>query len=291
VSLARDPQRALRQLKVVRDRLWWSAEPDRRAALEASVAYLEYRLGRQSIDNATRQLAQCLKASGPSREVLMMLASLYNESEDAKELKRLLDANTGVLPPAQLDLLQSRLACLQGDIDRGAQLAVQAADSDTFGTDAAGWAASLLGETSGDYARAVEIAGRTYDKNPDLYLLNSLAFVSALAGRHREATKAIAEAGGREVLPFHGATAALVDLAAGRLEEGLAGYQQAVDGIRRGGDPEMAGLVDWRRRLATRQLGWPLPSGENLDEPPGSKYRVVRATLRRVAGRLEEPKR
>ncbi|MDQ6648834.1 MAG: hypothetical protein M3Z02_01745 [Actinomycetota bacterium] len=286
INLAEDPRAALRHLKKSHARLAWSAPGDKRAEFEASIAFLEHRLGRRALAPTRQYLWKRVALVPHSGEVASMLAGLYGEPEDVPELRRLILEAGSALGPARVLVQRARVAVLESDLPQAIGLvleAVEAAPTDPY---AAGFAAYIVGEAGGDYGRACEIALRAYRANPEPSLANNLAFSLALAHRGTEAARLIRDAGGPSKLPYGGATAALVELAQGRVASAAQGYAEAVAHVAAQGDQEMAEIIDWRQRLAMVQFGVPLASGVTLAEPGGSKHASARNVLREVARRL-----
>lgn len=291
VHLAHDGDSALKHLRGALDRLRLVMSSSQRAEMEASVHYLNFRLGRRSLTSTRQALWQRLQPSGPSYEVVRMLASLLTEPDDVPGLERLLAEAGHALRPGQLLVHRARLAVLEGRFDDAVALALEAVQTDTEDPDALGYAVYLVGEGAGRYARAVELYDGFGGASPEPALANNVALSLALTGDAARAARVIAAAGGAEALPFYGATAALVALAQGQVRKGLAGYAEVVRRMRDDGDLELADLVDWRRRLAMLQLGLALDDGKAaLAEPPGTGYATTREGLRRVRARvLAEP--
>lgn len=284
VHLAQDTAGGLRHLKEARDRLRFVVPVPTRADIEASVAFLAYRLGQKAAAATQTALWHELPLSGPSEGVVKMLASVLLDAGDAGDLRRLLRSAGHVLSPSQLLAHQSRLAGLEEDLDEAAILAERAVELDPGDADLLGYAVNLIGEQAGRYADAATMVDRA-TVDPDPKLANNIALTFALSGQPHRAAEVIARAGGADALPFHGATAALVDLAAGRIAAGTAGYEKAVRRLQDDGDHELALLVDWRHRLAMRQLGLDLRH-EAIREPPGKGHHNSRVMLRRVHTRV-----
>lgn len=286
VHFADDATAALRHLKEARERLRFTGTVQASAEVEASIAFLELKLGQRSAASAKTALWKRLPSSGPSPEVVLMLAAVLGEPSDVPELTRLLREAGHALSVSQRAVQESRLDALQERIPDavGHALLAVAADADNAGV--LGHALSLIGESAGDYQAAAELASRYRKRVVEPRLANDMALVLALAGQPDRAVAVIREAGGARALPFGGATAALVDLAAGRIEAGLKGYADAIRKVRGVGDPELADLIDWRRRLAMLQLGVPLPDGEDAAEPSGTGHAAARQMLKRVKSRL-----
>jgi len=286
VHLANDRRAGIRYLKEARERFRWAAAPSHRADIGASIVYLEYRCGDRSLEAVKAALWSKLPLSRPADGVARMLGSLLGDPGDGPELQRLLNEAGDVFSPHLLLMQQARLAVLEDRLDDAANLATQAANLAPSDHEVTSHAVYIVGETVGEYARAADLGLRCQPPTAEPLLANNVAFALALAGRPTEADKVISLAGGADTLPFFGATAALVLLAVGRIEAGLAAYQQSVDRVANGGDPELASLIDWRRRLAMPQLGLALRDGEDTAEPPGSRHEASRVVLRRVRDRL-----
>jgi tetratricopeptide (TPR) repeat protein len=285
VHLANDVPTALRHLRDARERLRFKGEVTARAEVETSIAYLEFKIGRKTKTAAKSALWQRLPASGPGREVTRMLASLLGDPGDGPELARLLREAGHTLTSEQRLVQESRLAVLENQVEEAVSLAMQAVDTAGDDPEVMGYAMFVIGETAGRYQEAAALVDR-FDGPLDPRVANNIALALALAGKAQQAEKVVARAGGAAALPYEGATAALVELAAGRTASGLRGYEEAVRRVRDKGDAELADLIDWRRRLAMLQLGLPPLENEDAEEPPGTGHPSARDLLRRVRARL-----
>jgi tetratricopeptide (TPR) repeat protein len=287
VHLGQNLRAALRHLKQDRDRLRFSAPSEMVAHIEASIAFLSFRLGQRSLDAARSSVWQQLIPSGPGPEVVKMLASLITEAQDAGELQRLLVSAGHVLADGELLGQQARLAVLEDRMLDAVALARQSVAAAPNNPDLLAYAMYVAGEHAGDYAAAAAMFGAS--QAADAYeptLANNIALVLALAGDPQSAAQVIARAGGSTALPFFGATAALVDLAAGRVDAGLRGYEEVVRRYEEAGDEELASLVNWRRQLAMLQLGLPLAQAEKSTEPAGTGHATTRVLMRKIQNRL-----
>jgi tetratricopeptide (TPR) repeat protein len=287
VHLSQNVRAALRHLKQDRDRLRFSEPNSVIAHIEASIAFLTYRAGQRSLDAARAALWQHLIPSGPGAEVVKMLASLIMEAQDPDEMQRLLTTAGHVLEAGELLAHEARLAILEDRTRDAVDLAQRSVAAAPGDHDILAYAMYVVGEYAGDYTAAAAM----FDPAPasagyDPMLANNMALVLALAGQPDAAAQVIAQAGGRDALPFFGATAALVDLAAGRVEAGLRGYEEVVRRYRDAGDDELAVLVDWRRQLAMLHLGVPVGEDEKITEPAGTGHPTTRSVMRQIQDRL-----
>jgi len=286
VHLNDDWRVAAQLLKKDRDRLWWSASPEKRNELDASVAYADYRLGKRTAA-AVEKLLWSKVGNTTSAEPVRMLASLLVDSGNTSGLKRLLGVAEARLSTSGQHVLRAKLAVLESRLLDGlthALLAMEAAPDDA---EAAGLAAYIASESGGDPDHAIVLARQALNLDASSKLLaNNLAVVLAMSGRVPDAERAIRDAGGADNLPFHGATAGLVLLSKGLVQEGLETYARAIDGIRREGDVEFADLVEWRKNIALVQLGLVPVEVADLAEPKGKSHSVPRAALRHVVAQL-----
>jgi tetratricopeptide (TPR) repeat protein len=290
INLVQDPRAALRCLRTSLARLSRTAPAGKRAEFEASIAFLEHRLGRRTLKATREYLWKRIPLVPHTGEVASMLAGLYREPEDLPEMRRLIREAGAALGPARTLVQRARVAVLENDLPEAISLALEAVEAAPTDPYPAGFATYLVGEAGGDYHRASEIGLRAHRANPEHSLTNNLAFALALAHRGAEAAKVIRDSGGSSQLPFGGATAALAELAQGRVASALNGYALAVARVAEQGDQEMAELIDWRRRLAMVQFGLTLLPKETLDEPDGSTNASARIVLREVARRLRRPR-
>lgn len=272
-----------------------STDHDARAELDASVAYLHWKLGERANDRTRQLLWRSLRRmSSPSPEIVRMLASLMGKCGDAAELGELLATYGDCLDALDERLLAARRFLLEGDMDAALEAAEVAALHDVDGsTEAAGMAAYLLGEVRGDYAQGALIAARAFRFNPDESLGNNLAFCLSLDRRPNEAARVLSLFDERQ-LPFHGATRGLLELARGNVSTGMRLYREAEEAIRREGDVATADYVALRCGLARIQLGvdassdvaghllaiWPA----DRDDP---RWRVIQKVAARVG--IEAP--
>lgn len=254
--------------------------------IDASIAFLGYRTGQRSLDAARAALWQQLDTSGPGPEVVKMLASLITEAQDPVELQRLLTTAAHVLDDGDRLGQHARLAVLEGRMQDAVDLARRSVNAAPNDHDVLAYAMYVAGEHAGQYGAAAAMFDAAPAAAFEPTLANNIALTLALAGDPDAAAQVIDLAGGRDALPYHGATAALVDLAAGRVQAGIRGYDEAVRRYLDAGDDELAAFVNWRRQLAMLHLGLPLADHDRPVEPTGNGHPTTRALMRQIQDRL-----
>lgn len=223
--------------------LWASANTIERSELTANLAFVAWRLDARSRESALGTIIEELERTEfRSLEIASMLPPLMTSTDAADQLARLVSSLEEANPGEPLDFLRVHLASLRCDFDEATRLAKELALQDIFNPNAAAQAIYLLADVWADYATAIEIGYSTIRRIPSSAVLrNNLAYALALADRLDEA---------REVLPdeiedsvYLSATAALIDLLSGRIEEGAAGYRHAHELATEAADKRLADLV------------------------------------------------
>jgi tetratricopeptide (TPR) repeat protein len=245
-------QKVLRRART--SSLWASAGTIQRAELVANLAFVAWRAGDQPRETARAIVIEELERTEyRSLEIASMLPSLMTSTDDADQLARLLSSLEETNPGQPLDFLPVHLASLRCDFDAATKLATDYARRDIFNPIAAAHAIYLLADVWGDYDTAIEIGYSTIKRVPSsAELRNNLAYVLALANRLREAREVLPDAIDESV--YFSATAALIDLLSGRIDEGVAGYRHAHELAKKATDARLASLVMLNMLLAFHRL-------------------------------------
>jgi tetratricopeptide (TPR) repeat protein len=287
VHLLGDYETAYRFVRHARKSAGHGASARDRTALDGSAVYLEYKLNRRSISSAKLALWRMFEAA-PHVEVARMIGTLLMEREDAAALRYLIRATSDIdgFPAVERDLWDMRARCLEGDVEGAVSKAKACVQIYPTRADVLDWASYFVGEATGDYKAAAQLGERAFALDNSQQCFNNFVFALALAGEPLRAHQLVEDFGGAHSLPFYGATAALIELALGRLDEGRAIYQRAIEDAARDGDPELGSLIRWREAIACVQLGLEVPS-HNLDEPAGDRYGIARTVMNEIVKKVK----
>jgi len=206
-------------------------------------------LGRRDREDAKRVVLDELERTDfEAFPISALLPALMRTSDEASELASVCERLAERHHDESLYALRTQLAFLRLEFDEAARLAASWAADEILNPHAAAVAVYLLADVEGDLDSALALgrtalarAGHTQE------LVNNVAYVLALAGKLSEADQLLPRETGGSV--FLTATRALVDILAGRIEEGIKGYDRAYELATKHSDPDLPQLV-----LANRQL-------------------------------------
>jgi tetratricopeptide (TPR) repeat protein len=248
----RGAQRVLRRART--STLWAYAGAVERSELIANLAFVAWRAGDQSRET-TRDvvIGELERTEYRSLEIASMLPALMTSTGDGERFAGLVTSLKEANPGEPLDFFRINLALLRCDFEEATRLAVQFARRDIFNANAAAQAIYLLADVRRDYETAIEIGTTTIKRVPSLPALrNNLAYALALADRLDEARDVLPSDPGDSV--YMCATAALVDVLSGRIDEGIAGYRRAYEFASKVADPALGSLVTLNMSLAFHRL-------------------------------------
>ena len=248
--------------------LWATAEGTERSELTANLAFVEWRLGKTSRNKAQQIVVEKLERSEYRHlPIAGLLPPLMRPRDVAGELEQLINKLQETNPGADLYLLRTHLAFLRCDFREAAKQAAAWAEDEIFNAHAAAHATYLLTDASGEVDRAISI-GRTglQIAGSTQQLVNNVAYALAAAGRLKEARSLLPNDLGESV--YLTATAALIDILSGDVDQGVAGYDRAHELARRRAaiQPELAYLVLLHKAIALRRAG--RSEGEVEIDPP-----------------------
>lgn len=225
VALGR-PRDALRELRRAQHHSDRSTEPRRTAELMANTALLEWKFGDRDRESLVEILQNQIALIGPYLPLSLMLADVASTTRVHDQLVAHFNFLKNSVSADELLSLMTRILILEGDIAGAANCAVEYANANPLDSDAVRFAVILSGQGTGNYSAAADLGLEGHRRTPnDLMLLNNTAFCLALAGRVDEANRLLE---GQELENvFLVATRGLVDLAAGKVEQGLARYDEA----------------------------------------------------------------
>jgi tetratricopeptide (TPR) repeat protein len=244
---AGDRKRAHQTLQWARTSVGWArASAVRRAELEANLAFLRWIVQKRDRRSTTRTVVEHLeRIDYRSLPIASLLPPLMNRSEDAGALATVVHRLEQHHDRDELGQLRVHLAVLQHDADRAAECAVEWSRSSPLNPVAASVAVHLLGDVKGRYDEAIELGYEALRRAPgDRALINNVAYTLAVVGRPAEARRLMARLPRKTQTVALRATAALIDLADGAIERGIAGYLEARDAALEMGDKHLAILVD-----------------------------------------------
>jgi tetratricopeptide (TPR) repeat protein len=264
--------------------------------LVANTAFLEWRLGERAKPALFATIRDQLSSAGPQLPLALMLADIGKSFDLIPELRGLYEALGETHANDELLPLAIRIHLYEGELDRAAQEAIRHADSNPLDLDAVRAGVILQGQIFGQYGEAADKGIAALRRFPcDSVLKNNIAYCLALAGRAVEADQVLRNLALDD--PIVIATRGLVDLALGRVEEGLQRYDEAEASV---SDQSMRSeeADDFRRllrafeSLAVRELGLSARDGvpeEFLSLPvhddweTDRRYLVLRRILERAS--------
>jgi tetratricopeptide (TPR) repeat protein len=228
---AGDPKGALRVLRETAQRARFrQTDPVERAELRASAAFLEFRLRKLSrqqrldIIRTQRDLAD-----GRSILIACMLADVLASRAGRAEVMQAYERLRAIYSAKQLLPLRARLASLAGDLDEQLRLVREWAQVMPLDIDALTAEVYLLCEFQ-DYRTAASQGLAALRRFPDVIMLrNNTAYALALAGDIKRARRVLNSIAGANSYTI--ATAGLILLRRGRIQEGLEQYRKAAKAV------------------------------------------------------------
>jgi Flp pilus assembly protein TadD len=281
---ADEPEQAYAILRRARQSaLWAYAEHIELAELEANLAFVEWRLGKERRKTAAKKVIEQLQRTEfHSLDIAGLLPALLSTSEDAAAVEDLYKSLADVHARNTLLFLETHVAIVQCKFRRATELAVMWAEKEIFSSHAAGVAVYLLADVSADFdkafdlgTRALRIAGSTDE------LLNNLAYAYALAGDLTQARELLSDRPADSV--FLTATEGLVEVLSGNTKRGLALYDAAYElAQEQGGDRDLPTMVRLNQALALHRAG---VENLSLDLPEGWQHHPYWVLFKEAAER------
>jgi tetratricopeptide (TPR) repeat protein len=230
---AGDPQKALRVLRETAQRLYFKQSgPVERAELRANEAFLAFRLKRIN----RRQWLEAVRkqwnlAEGRSILIACMLADALARRSGRVEVMQAYERLRTVYSAKQLLPLRARLASLAGDVSEQLRLIREWVQFMPLDIDALTAEVYLLCELREYQTAASEgmIALRRFPNG--IFLRNNTAYALALAGDIKYAKRILKPIDGANAYAI--ATAGLIQLCSGHIQDGLELYRKAADAVRR----------------------------------------------------------
>lgn len=250
-----DPKGALRELRAARDRLGKDEVSARkRAEILADTAFMEWRLGKRSTDDAVEAIRkELLRCDYESLDIGRMLARLLTKLSKLTQLETLYRGLSKAHPRSALFELESQLAFMRGEFGKSLSAAKRWAREDPFDPAAAVTVTYLLAEVEGKYEESAQFGEEALRRVPSSMMLkNNTAFAWALAGAPERAMRYLARI---QESPYTLATRGLVKLSRGDLDGGTADYEMAAKLAESKGSPELATLIRLRRAIALLEFG------------------------------------
>jgi len=276
------PEQARKLLQGVRASAEWAvAEAVPRAQLEANLAILRYKTGKADADTTHNALLSALSVSDyRSLSIAFLLTNLTLRSDQAGLLASVIERLRDRHDEARLHPLRMLLAVLRHEAAPALKHARAWIANEPLNPDAAARAVELVADLEGDYAGAAQIGLRALALAPhNRTLVNNTAYVLALAGEPQTAKRVLRRLDAHDGEPVELiATRALVELALGHTDHGLAGYSRARDAALARGDDALADLVAFSEVLSRRRLGTDDPP---VEVDPELIERVERAAVSR----------
>jgi tetratricopeptide (TPR) repeat protein len=260
--LSEDISRAHRVLQRARTNLWAYASRVEQAQLDANLAVLKWRVGSLKKGDAASAVLDALESvEFSSLEIASLLPQLLNRPADLPRLDRVIQRLAGV-SENPLYRLRVHRHLLRHEFETASEIAAAWARDQIFDVGAASTAAYLLTEAKGDWESAIEIGQPALARMPGFPMLrNNLAYALIQAGRTHEARDLLQ---GHEESVHLKATRALMALAGGDIEQGMAGYRSAYELALEQQNRELALLVIIFEALALHGAG----SGAEIDSLP-----------------------
>lgn len=231
----------------------WAASSVMRAELRSNLAFVDFRLGLHSRENAIRILQKELEATNyVSLGIIHLLAALFVHRRQASEVVALYDAALKLHREDELYDVSTRVAILRGDAALATDTAKRWVEKQPFSSVAATVATYLL-TVQQSYDEAVRIGIPALRRYPrDIMLANNVAYALAMLKRPEQARRIIIPTPGS---PAVTATMALIHLASGATERGMAGYETAEQLAFKEGDATLAVLIRLHSVLALAWFG------------------------------------
>jgi len=281
---ANEPEQAYAILRRARQSaLWAYAEPIELAELEANLAFLEWRLGKENRKTAAKKVIEQLQRTEfRSLDIANLLPALLYSSEDAAAVEGLYTSLADVHARDALLFLETHVAIVQYKFSRAAELAVEWAEKEIFNSHAAGMAVYLLADVSADFERAFDLGTRALRiAGPTEELVNNLAYAYALAGDLTQARELLRDRRADSV--FLTATEGLVEVLSGNTKRGIALYEAAHElAQKQGGDRDLPAMVRLNQALALHRAG---VENRGLDLPEGWQHHPYWVLFKEAAER------
>lgn len=288
-----DPEAAQRTLRRIRTGLWAHLSVPQQAELTANLAFVGWRLGKQTQKEAAREILGVLKQVDFSTPRLAeMLPPLLDRFSDAKALRETLVRVRQANPDSPTHYLDVHLAVLERRFDDATSTSVAWVKAEPLSSAAAVAATYLLTNVAGAPDAAVDIGLASLRRMPAADMLaNNVAYALALAGRADEAVSLVPEDHSAQCA----ATSGLIALCLGDHERAISSYRAAFDRARKTGDPCLEALVVLHAKMAVHRFGGGLAevdlglpelvfSGEWYDQP---RFEISVRMLKRLG--VESP--
>jgi hypothetical protein len=221
-----NPRQALRELRRACHHNKFENRSTAQAELAANTALLEWRLGERTKLSTAEAIRLQLKNVGAHLPLALMLAETLGETSAAGEMQRFYSELQENISESKLLPLKVQVLLLSRDLDNAAKAAASHAAANPLDVRAVYGSIVLYGQITGDYESASKIGKSALRRFPvDRMLINNVAFCLALAGHIREADNLLAKENLDDSYLL--ATRGLVDLALGKISDGLARYDDA----------------------------------------------------------------
>ena len=282
-----DAKSALRELRSARDRLEkLDVSVRKRAEILANTAFMEWRLGKRSTENAVESIRkELLRCNFESLDIGRMLARLLTGISQLSQLETLYKGLADVHPRHALYELEAQLAFGRGEFGKALVAAKRWSREEPFDPAAAVTVTYLLSEVDGKYEESARFGEDALKRVPSSALLrNNVAFGWAMAGKPQRAMRLLS---GVSEVPYTLATRGLVKLSMGDIAGGSADYERAASIAEKEKGAELATLIRLRRVLALLELGYeadedPRHLVEELNESDNPIAIVVRRQVKQL---------
>lgn len=258
------PEQARKLLQGVRASTEWAvADAIPRAQLDANLAILRYKTGKADADTTRKALLNALSRSDyRSLSIAFLLTNLTLRSDQADLLAGVIERLRDRHDAPRLHPLQMLLAVLRHEAAPAIEHVLAWVEREPLNPNAAARAVELVADLRGDYAAAAQIGLRALAHAPhDRALVNNAAYALALGGEPSAAKRVLRRLKADDSDPVELiATRALVELALGHTDRGVAGYRRAREVALARGDDTLADLVALSQALSQRRL--------MADDPP-----------------------
>lgn len=248
-------QGALDELRRTRaSQVAWGGDRVDRAELSANITFLEFRLGLREERVVADRLERALRDTEyRSLGIARLLASVFTKSDAASRLDSLYFELLRVHPKEKLYEVATKLATLHRDFDNALALARAWVEDDPFNENGGVLATYLLSEVFQKHDEAAVVGLQLLPRFPaSMLLANNTAYALLMCGRVPEARRILeTDAGSSRCAE---ATAALLKLASGDVEDGLSGYERAAVLAETDGDVALAALIRYRLALIMADL-------------------------------------
>ncbi|MCU1497711.1 MAG: hypothetical protein JWM47_1664 [Acidimicrobiales bacterium] len=224
---ADDKKAALRLLKEGRARIGEAQDPSTVAELNLRILGLESAIGAKSHSQFTAGVRREIDACPVPPAALVEAFSSSNDfMADSSLVREMLHRMSAHSEAGSSLHIESRLAMLEGEFEKGALLAIEWSEAEPLNTFAQAHAVYLASEILQNPERAIKIGYGALNRLSDHDgLHNNLAFALARVRRLDEAVEICSLARGSS--PSLEATLGAIDVFAGRASEGLKRYRRA----------------------------------------------------------------